>query len=181
MGLYLNRLFLFDMTFNLSPVLKRSMVLMLAVLTLDQATKQWIVLNFKEFEWVEVTTFFNIVRVHNPGAAFSFLANAGGWQHYFFITLAVCVSLYLLWEMRNQPNNRRLCLAHALVVSGALGNVIDRIRFKYVVDFLDIHVAGIHWPAFNVADSAICIGAVLLIWNELSSIKSSDTMPKKDI
>jgi signal peptidase II len=160
------------MTFNLRLISKRDIVLMLGILILDQATKQWIVLNFKEFDSLTITPFFNIVRVHNPGAAFSFLANAGGWQHYFFIGLAVLVCTYLLREMSNTANNKRLRLGYGLVICGALGNVIDRIRFKYVVDFLDFHLGTAHWPAFNVADSAICIGAVLMIWNELIRVKT---------
>lgn len=160
------------MTFNLRLISKRNIVLMLGILILDQATKQWIVLNFKEFDSLTITPFFNIVRVHNPGAAFSFLANAGGWQHYFFIGLAVLVCTYLLREMGNTANNKRLRLSYSLVICGALGNVIDRIRFKYVVDFLDFHLGTAHWPAFNVADSAICIGAVLMIWNELIKVKT---------
>ncbi|MEY3996031.1 MAG: hypothetical protein RL344_374 [Pseudomonadota bacterium] len=160
------------MTFNLRLISKRNIVLMLGILILDQATKQWIVLNFKEFDSLTITPFFNIVRVHNPGAAFSFLANAGGWQHYFFIGLAVLVCTYLLREMGNAANNKRLRLSYSLVICGALGNVIDRIRFKYVVDFLDFHLGTAHWPAFNVADSAICIGAVLMIWNELIKVKT---------
>lgn len=160
------------MTFNLRLISKRDIVLMLGILILDQATKQWIVSNFKEFDSLTITPFFNIVRVHNPGAAFSFLANAGGWQHYFFIGLAVLVCTYLLREMGNTANNKRLRLSYSLVICGALGNVIDRIRFKYVVDFLDFHLGTAHWPAFNVADSAICIGAVLMIWNELIKVKT---------
>ncbi len=163
------------MTFNLRLISKRDIVLMLIILILDQATKQWIVSNFKEFDSLTITSFFNVVRVHNPGAAFSFLANAGGWQHYFFIGLAVVVCSYLLWEMSNitDTNNRCLRLSYSLVISGAVGNVIDRIRFKYVIDFLDFHFASIHWPAFNVADSAICIGAVLMVWNEVIKVKTA--------
>jgi signal peptidase II len=115
---------------------------------------------------------FLISYEHNKGAAFSFLANAGGWQHYLFTTLALSVSGYLLWLMQRSADNGRLCTAYGLVVCGALGNVTDRIRFGYVVDFLDVHIAGHHWPAFNVADSAICIGAVLLLWDEFSKIRA---------
>jgi signal peptidase II len=113
------------------------------------------------------------VRVHNPGAAFSFLANAGGWQKYFFTVLAFVVSAYLMRLMWQSPNDRRQCLALGLIVSGAIGNVIDRLRFGYVVDFLDVHVAGMHWPAFNVADSCICVGAVLLIWDEFAKMQAA--------
>ncbi len=153
--------------------LKRIALLAVTLLLIDQASKQWIVNHYALFEGFEVTSFFNIVRVHNPGAAFSFLADAGGWQKYFFTALAFAVSGYLLWLMWKSPNERRLCLALGLIVSGAMGNVIDRIRFGYVVDFLDIHVAAMHWPAFNVADSCICVGAVLLIWDEFCKMQAA--------
>ena len=153
--------------------LKRIAVIAVTLLLLDQLTKQWIVNNFALFEGFAVTPFFNIVRVHNPGAAFSFLADAGGWQKYFFTVLAFVVSAYLLRLMWQSPNDRRQCLALGLIVSGAIGNVIDRLRFGYVVDFLDVHVAGMHWPAFNVADSCICIGAVLMIWDEFAKMQAA--------
>lgn len=144
-----------------------------ALLGLDQMTKQWIVANFALFQGFDVTAFLNIVRVHNPGAAFSFLANAGGWQQYFFTVLAFGVSAYLLWLMWCAPQQRMACTAMGLIVSGALGNVIDRLRYGYVVDFVDFHVFGMHWPAFNVADSSICIGAVLLVLSEFQQKKAS--------
>jgi signal peptidase II len=153
--------------------LQRIAVIAVTLLLIDQVTKQWIVNHYALFEGFEVTSFFNIVRVHNPGAAFSFLADAGGWQKYFFTVLAFVVSAYLLWMMWQAPNDRRQCLALGLIVSGAIGNVIDRLRFGYVVDFLDVHVAGMHWPAFNVADSCICVGAVLLIWDEFAKMQAA--------
>jgi signal peptidase II len=157
----------------MTQTLKRVALLAVTLLLIDQISKQWIVNHYALFQGFEVTSFFNIVRVHNPGAAFSFLADAGGWQKYFFTLLAFAVSGYLLWMMKQSPNESRLCTALGLIVSGAMGNVIDRIRFGYVVDFLDVHVAGIHWPAFNVADSCICIGAVLLIWDEFSKMQAA--------
>ncbi len=153
--------------------LKRIAVLAVTLLLIDQVSKQWIVNHYQLFQAFEVTSFFNIVRVHNPGAAFSFLADAGGWQKYFFTALAFAVSAYLLFLMWQSPNDRRLCTALGLIVSGAMGNVIDRIRFGYVVDFLDIHVAAMHWPAFNVADSCICMGAVLLVWDEFCKMQAA--------
>lgn len=159
--------------FSLSPTLKRSAVLFAILLVLDQISKQWIVNHFVLYDSVAVTSFFNLVRVHNPGAAFSFLANAGGWQHYFFTILAFVVSAYLLWLMWQSPNDQRLCIALSLIVSGAIGNVIDRVRFSYVVDFLDVHAFGWHWPAFNVADSCICVGAVLMVWDEVAKMRAA--------
>ncbi len=150
----------------------QTIVLALALLGLDQITKQWIVTHYALFQGFEVTSFLNIVRVHNPGAAFSFLADAGGWQHYFFTALAFGVSGYLLWLMWRTPQ-RMACAAMGLIVSGAIGNVIDRMRFAYVVDFIDVHAFGMHWPAFNVADSCICVGAVLLVWSEWQQSKAS--------
>ena len=144
----------------------QSIALAAALLGLDQMTKLWIVANYALFQGFEVTAFLNIVRVHNPGAAFSFLANAGGWQQYFFTVLALGVSAYLLWQMWRAPQQRLACVAMGLIVSGALGNVIDRLRYGYVVDFIDMHAFGAHWPAFNVADSCICVGAVLLVASE---------------
>lgn len=157
----------------ITPTLKRSAILALVLLMLDQISKQWIVNTLTLGDGFVVTSFFNIVRAHNPGAAFSFLANAGGWQHYFFTALAFAVSAYLLFLMWQSPNDRRLCTALGLIVTGALGNVVDRLRFGYVVDFLDVHAAGHHWPAFNVADSCICIGAALMIWDEFAKMRAA--------
>ena len=143
-----------------------------ALLVLDQLTKNAIVAKFELFQGVEIATFLNIVRVHNYGAAFSFLSNAGGWQHYFFTALGVIASIAMaVWAWRS-PTQPRLVLSLCLIISGALGNVIDRLRYGYVVDFVDVHVAGWHWPAFNVADSCICIGAALLIVDEFMKSKA---------
>jgi signal peptidase II len=127
----------------MTPTLKRIALLAVTLLLIDQISKQWIVNHLVELDGFTVTSFFNIARVHNPGAAFGFLANAGGLQRYFFTVLSFVVSAYLLWLMWKSPNDRRQCLALGLIVSGAIGNVIDRIRFGYVVDFLDVHAAGL--------------------------------------
>jgi signal peptidase II len=157
--------------YTMTSTLKRTLAMAVTLLIIDQLSKQWIVSHYALFQGFEVTSFFNIVRVHNPGAAFSFLANAGGWQQYFFTLLAFTVSAYLLWQMWKSPNDVRQCTAFGLIVSGAMGNVADRLRFGYVVDFLDVHVAGMHWPAFNVADSCICVGAALLIVDEFIKMR----------
>ncbi len=156
-----------------TPTLKRSAVLILIMLALDQASKLWIVEHFSLFDSWAITPFFNLVRAHNPGAAFSFLADAGGWQHVFFTALAVLVSAYLMWQMRLHANDKRLCTAYGLVIAGAIGNVIDRLRLGYVVDFLDVYIGSHHWPAFNVADSAICVGAALLVWDEIAKLRAA--------
>lgn len=138
------------------------------VIGLDQATKLWVLAAFHLHETLTVTSFFNLVLVFNRGAAFSFLSDAGGWQKWFFIILALAISGWLAAMIRQHAAERLQPLAFALVLGGALGNVIDRVRFGAVVDFLDFHVAGWHWPAFNVADSAITVGVALLLWQQLT-------------
>lgn len=137
------------------------------VILLDQITKAWVLAAFHLHESVVVTPFFNLVLVMNPGASFSFLADAGGWQRWFFITLALAVSTWLAVMIRRHAAERLMPAALTLILGGALGNVIDRIRFGAVVDFLDFHLGGWHWPAFNVADSAITIGVILLLLHSL--------------
>ncbi len=138
-----------------------------AIIAADFATKAWVLAVFRPHETLTVTPFFNLVLVFNPGASFSFLADAGGWQRWFFVALALAISAWLIVMLRRHARERLLPTAFALVLGGALGNVIDRIRFGAVVDFLDFHAFGWHWPAFNVADSAITIGVILLIWQQL--------------
>jgi signal peptidase II len=118
---------------------------------------------FALHESVEVTPFFNLVLVHNRGAAFSFLSNAGGWQRELFIFIALAAAAWISWLLRRHAGETRFALALALILGGAIGNVIDRVLHGAVVDFLDFHALGWHWPAFNVADSGISVGAVLLI------------------
>ena len=137
------------------------------IIVLDQLTKLWVVSALRLGQSIELTSFFNLVFVYNPGAAFSFLSDAGGWQRWFFVGLALAVSGWLTLLIRQHAVERLLPLAAALILGGALGNVIDRIRFGAVVDFVDVHAAGWHWPAFNVADSAISLGVALLIWQQL--------------
>jgi signal peptidase II len=134
-----------------------------AIVVADQLTKWWVLAVFAPGERLAVTGFFNLVLAFNRGAAFSFLADAPGWQTPFFIAVALIVGTVvavMLWRSQAIPLLRA---ALALVLGGAIGNVIDRIRYGYVVDFLDFHAFGWHWPAFNVADSAISVGAALLI------------------
>ena len=138
------------------------------IILADFATKAWVLANFYFGERLEVTPFFNLVLAMNRGAAFGFLADAGGWQRWFFTVLALVISAWLVAMIRRHAAETLLPLACALVLGGALGNVIDRLRFGAVVDFLDFHVAGWHWPAFNVADAGITVGVVLLIWQQLT-------------
>lgn len=135
------------------------------VILLDQISKAWVLAAFHLHESLAVTSFFNLVLVMNPGASFSFLADAGGWQRWAFIGLALAISLWLIVLIRRHAGERLQPAAFALILGGALGNVIDRIRFGAVVDFLDFHLAGWHWPAFNLADSAITLGVTLLLFH----------------
>lgn len=140
------------------------LALSLGIVIADQATKAWAQAALSAYEAVAVTPFFNLVLVHNTGAAFSFLAGAGGWQRWFFVGLTLVIAAGVaVWLVRSADQSRATPLALALVLGGALGNLIDRLRFGYVIDFFDVHAAGWHWPAFNVADAAISCGAVLLV------------------
>ena len=138
--------------------------LSLAIIIADQISKTLMVNWLDLYERVAVLPFFNLTLAHNTGAAFSFLAGAGGWQRWFFVALAVVISAVLvIWMKRLAVTARLEAISLALIIGGAIGNVIDRLIYGYVIDFLDVYVGTYHWPAFNIADSAICIGAVLLI------------------
>lgn len=139
------------------------------VIVLDQITKLAVLGAFTLGESRELTGFFNLVLVYNRGAAFSFLSDAGGWQKWFFTVLALGISAWIVATLRRHSEETLLCLALSLIMGGALGNVIDRVAYGAVVDFLDFHVAGWHWPAFNVADSGITLGALLLVWEQMFS------------
>lgn len=137
------------------------------VIVLDQLTKQWVTQSLGLREVVPVMSSFNLVLAHNAGAAFSFLAGAGGWQRGFFIGIAVIAAVVIVHLLRKHHGEKLFSLALALILGGALGNLIDRILLGHVVDFLDFYVQTWHWPAFNVADMAITTGAGLLIWDSL--------------
>lgn len=138
--------------------------LSLAIIIADQISKTVMVNWLDLYERVAVLPFFNLTLAHNTGAAFSFLAGAGGWQRWFFVALAVVISLVLvIWLKRLAQTAKLEAISLALIIGGAIGNVIDRLVYGYVIDFLDVYVGNYHWPAFNIADSAICVGAVLLI------------------
>jgi len=149
----------------------RWLLLAVVVIILDQITKQMIVGNFNFGEVKPIMAGFNLVLAHNTGAAFSFLAAAGGWQRHFFTVLALVVSCGILWTLRANYANWRLSTALSLIMGGALGNVIDRVRLGYVVDFIQVYYHDHYWPSFNVADSAICVGAALLVID--SMVKSN--------
>lgn len=144
------------------------------VIVIDQVTKQAVLQHFLPGEGVVITSFFNLILAFNRGAAFSFLAEAGGWQKWFFVILATGISVWIVGMLRKHSAETLLALALSLILGGALGNVIDRLIYGAVVDFLDFHAAGWHFPAFNVADSAITVGAILLVWDQTFSARSKE-------
>ena len=135
-----------------------------AIIAFDQFTKQWVARVLAHGEAIAVTSFFKLVLAHNTGAAFSFLAGAGGWQRWFFAALALVASVVIIHLLRKHREELRFSLALSLILGGAIGNLIDRVLLGHVIDFLYFHVGEYYWPAFNVADSAITVGAVLLVW-----------------
>ena len=152
----------------------------LLIIVVDQITKTLIVGNLRLGDSHTITSFFNIVRAHNPGAAFSFLAGAGGWQRWFFVGLGFVAAGFIVWMLRSHGGQRLFSLALSLILGGALGNVIDRLIHGYVVDFLEFHwrflepiFHGGRFPSFNVADSAITVGAVCLILDEILRVRRS--------
>lgn len=147
------------------------LALALVILMADQFTKVLIVGYYQLGDSTLVTQFFNVVRVHNSGAAFSFLAGAGGWQRWFFTVIGVGAALIILWLLKSHAGQKLFSFAMACILGGAIGNVIDRLLYGYVVDFLDFHGLGWHFPAFNIADSAITVGAACLILDELLRVR----------
>ncbi len=145
--------------------MNRWLVVAAIVIILDQLSKAVINSHFIYGEVLAVTPFFNLVLAHNTGAAFSFLHDAGGMQRWLFSVIALVASVWIVWLLRKHQSEKLFSFALAFILGGALGNLIDRIAYGYVVDFLDFHWAGYHFAAFNLADSAITCGAALLIWD----------------
>lgn len=156
-----------------TKAMMRWLLLAVGIIVVDQITKWSVLGSFYLHEHRAVTDFFNLVLVFNSGAAFSFLSSAGGWQKWFFVGLALVISGWLVTMLRQHASERLLPAALSLILGGALGNVIDRLRLDAVVDFLDFHVAGYHWPAFNIADSAITIGVGLMLLHQILQPKES--------
>jgi signal peptidase II len=152
----------------------RWLIVSAGVVGLDQVTKHLAQQVLTYGRTLEVTPFFNLVLVYNPGAAFSFLSSAPGWQRELFIGIALAASALIVYLLRKHAQDRMFCFALALILGGALGNLIDRFLLHAVVDFLDFHLLGRHWPAFNLADSAITLGAGVLIWDTLRRPRMSD-------
>ena len=152
--------------------------LALIVILADQLTKTLVLREFQLNDSRTVTSFFNLVRAHNTGAAFNFLAGASGWQRWFFVGLGGVASAFIIWMLKRHPGQRLFCFAVSMIMGGALGNVIDRLLHGYVVDFLQFHWSflapmfpGGYFPSFNLADSAITLGAVCLILDELLRVR----------
>jgi signal peptidase II len=145
----------------------RWLALSAAIAVADLATKAWISNAFTLGESLEITPFFNLVLAHNTGAAFSFLAGAGGWQRWLFTGVTIVISIVIVVMLSRQRDAPWVSTAFALVLAGAMGNLYDRLTLGYVVDFVQVHAAGYYFPAFNVADSAITIGVAMLIWDSM--------------
>jgi signal peptidase II len=143
------------------------------VILFDQLTKIAIAKVFAYGSSHAIAPFFNLVLVYNRGAAFSFLAAAGGWQRWAFTALGVAAAVLICYLLKRHGNQRLFCAALALILGGAIGNVIDRMMYGHVIDFLDFHVGTWHWPAFNLADSAITVGAALLVFDELRRVRGA--------
>jgi signal peptidase II len=147
--------------------------LALALLIADQFTKVLILGYYRYGDSTYVTSFFNIVRAHNTGAAFSFLAAASGWQRWFFTAIGIAAAVFIVWMLRQHAGKKLFSFALACILAGAIGNVVDRLLHGYVVDFVQVHWRGWFFPAFNVADSAITVGAACLILDELLRVRRS--------
>jgi signal peptidase II len=145
--------------------------LALILLIADQFTKVLILGYYRLGDATYVTSFFNIVRAHNTGAAFSFLAGASGWQRWLFTAIGVAATIFIVWMLRSHHQQKLFSFALACILGGAVGNVVDRLLHGYVVDFLQFHWGGWYFPAFNIADSAITVGAVSLILDELLRVR----------
>jgi signal peptidase II len=150
------------------------LALALLIVIADQFTKVLVLGSFTLGEGKVVTEFFNLVRVHNAGAAFSFLAGASGWQRWFFTGLGLVAAAVIVWMLKQHAGQRLFGFALTCILGGAIGNVIDRVLYGHVVDFLDFHWAGMHFPAFNVADSAITVGAIGLLLDELLRVRRAN-------
>ena len=142
------------------------------IIALDLYTKHLILGAFAYGDKLTITSFFDLVRYHNEGAAFGFLNDAGGWQKWFFAAISVIATVVITYLIKKHSEQKLFCFGLALVLGGAIGNLYDRITLGYVVDFLNFHVNNHYWPAFNVADSAICLGVGLLLWDSFKSPKT---------
>ncbi|MBI2744940.1 MAG: lipoprotein signal peptidase [Burkholderiales bacterium] len=143
------------------------------ILVVDQITKGLILVYYHPGEVTVLTDFLNIVRVHNRGAAFSFLAGADGWQRWFFVGIGAVAAVFIIYLLRTHTGQRLFCFALTCILGGAIGNVLDRLLHGYVVDMVDFHIGRWHFPAFNVADTAITFGVIFLLLDELLRVRRS--------
>ncbi|WP_137939228.1 signal peptidase II [Chitinivorax sp. B] len=155
--------------------MRKWLLLALIIVIADQVTKLWIDGNLFYGQTIPVVPSFNIVKAYNPGAAFSFLADAGGWQRHFFSLIAIVVSGAIIWMLRKQSDNKVLATSLSLILGGAIGNLIDRIAYGHVVDFIQVYYQQLYWPAFNIADSAITVGAALMVIDSFRKQPASPT------
>ncbi len=159
-----------------------SLGIALVILSLDLATKYWVESTMVYGQQIPITGFFNLVLTYNTGAAFSFLSEASGWQRWFLSAIAFCASIVIVYLLHKYKAEKWFCLSLSFILGGAIGNLWDRITLGHVVDFLDFYIGDYHWPAFNIADSAIFIGAVLLIidsFNSKENIEAGRTSKKE--
>lgn len=161
-----------------SMKLYSSLAIATVVLVMDWVTKRWVESSLIFGQQIVVTDFFNLVLAYNAGAAFSFLSDASGWQRWFLSAIALFASILIVYLLQKHSTNKLFCVALSLVLGGALGNLWDRIMLGHVVDFLDFHLSGYHWPAFNIADTSIFIGACLLILDSIRTGQSSSAQEK---
>ena len=154
-----------------SPSLWLWLGLATLVVLVDQLSKTAIVNLFPLHDSRPVTSWFNLMRVHNTGAAFSFLAGASGWQRWFFVGLGAVASGFIVWMLKKHPTQKLFCFAIGMILGGAVGNVVDRLLHGHVVDFIQLHYGGWYFPSFNLADSAITLGAVCLILDEILRVR----------
>jgi len=145
--------------------MRKFILMSILILVLDQVTKLLIASYIPHESYISISSFFKLVNFHNSGAAFSFLHNAGGWQRYFLIFITLITIIWIIFMLMKIKNKPLMALGLFLILGGALGNLIDRIRLGYVIDFVYLHIDSWYWPAFNIADSAICVGAGLLVYD----------------
>lgn len=156
--------------------LHTSLAIALIILVIDLLTKRWVESSLFFGQQIPITSFFNLVLTYNAGAAFSFLSEESGWQRWFLSSIAVGASIFIVYLLHKNKDQKLLCLSLSMILGGALGNLWDRITLGHVVDFLDFYIGSYHWPAFNVADAAIVVGAALLI---IESFQNKDEFKDK--
>ncbi len=160
-------------TFRNKPRILPWLIIAALVVVADQLTKLWVIKSLYMGQVIKLTSFLNLILVYNRGAAFSFLASASGWQRYFFTAISILAILFILYFIRRNAHQKLFCWAFSLILGGAFGNLIDRIFYGQVTDFIDFYIGRWHWPAFNIADSAITIGAILFILDEFRRVNRS--------